>query len=187
MCVSTETETELNLEVAFSEQALTYRENHQRLRVTTSPNSPDDKLPVSDICVHTHVHKWSLHSLSQLYVSLLIHWVRLCLWKSQWCKWINCVLWFNALECKHVQCRLELLSCCKHYILHGYTGACIGNLWIVVQWLAGVTEAEMCVSNRNLRTLLRNIVFFTDHGVFLAVTTCMSCVVKVKFQVYLSC
>lgn len=57
MCVSTETETELNLEVAFSEQALTYRENHQRLRVTTSPNSPDDKLPVSDICVHTHVHK----------------------------------------------------------------------------------------------------------------------------------
>ncbi|KAM9339555.1 rho GTPase-activating protein 18 [Symphorus nematophorus] len=40
-----ETETELNVEVAFSEQALTYRENHQRLKVTTSPNSPDDKLP----------------------------------------------------------------------------------------------------------------------------------------------
>ncbi|XP_041814332.1 rho GTPase-activating protein 18 isoform X3 [Chelmon rostratus] len=40
-----ETETELNVEVAFSEQALSYRDNHQRLKVTTSPNSPDDKLP----------------------------------------------------------------------------------------------------------------------------------------------
>uniref|UniRef100_A0A8C4DV35 Rho GTPase activating protein 18 n=1 Tax=Dicentrarchus labrax TaxID=13489 RepID=A0A8C4DV35_DICLA len=43
--VSTETETELNVEVAFSEQALTYRDNHQRLKVITSSNSPDDKLP----------------------------------------------------------------------------------------------------------------------------------------------
>nr|XP_046229252.1 rho GTPase-activating protein 18 isoform X2 [Scatophagus argus] len=42
---SAETETELNVEVAFSEQALTYRDNHLRLKVTTSPNSPDDKLP----------------------------------------------------------------------------------------------------------------------------------------------
>ncbi|XP_040920570.1 rho GTPase-activating protein 18 [Toxotes jaculatrix] len=42
---SAEAETELNVEVAFSEQALTYRENHQRSKVTTSPNSPDDKLP----------------------------------------------------------------------------------------------------------------------------------------------
>ncbi|XP_037305168.2 rho GTPase-activating protein 18 isoform X1 [Pungitius pungitius] len=40
-----EAETELNVEVAFSEQALTYRDNHQRLRVTASPDSPDDKLP----------------------------------------------------------------------------------------------------------------------------------------------
>ncbi|XP_075940908.1 rho GTPase-activating protein 18 isoform X1 [Anarhichas minor] len=40
-----EAETELNVEVAFSEQALTYRDNHQMLKVTTSPNSPDDKLP----------------------------------------------------------------------------------------------------------------------------------------------
>ncbi|XP_069371660.1 rho GTPase-activating protein 18 isoform X3 [Paralichthys olivaceus] len=40
-----ETETELNVEVAFSEQALTYRDINQRLKVTTSPNSPDDKLP----------------------------------------------------------------------------------------------------------------------------------------------
>lgn len=40
-----ETETELNVEVAFSEQALTYRDNHQRSKVITSPNSPDDKLP----------------------------------------------------------------------------------------------------------------------------------------------
>ncbi|XP_070843983.1 rho GTPase-activating protein 18 isoform X1 [Chaetodon trifascialis] len=42
---SAETETELNVEVAFSEQALTYRDSNQRLKVTTSPNSPDDKLP----------------------------------------------------------------------------------------------------------------------------------------------
>lgn len=39
-----ETETELNVEVAFSEQALNYRENHQGLRKSTSLNS-DDKLP----------------------------------------------------------------------------------------------------------------------------------------------
>uniref|UniRef100_A0A665W9E8 Rho GTPase activating protein 18 n=1 Tax=Echeneis naucrates TaxID=173247 RepID=A0A665W9E8_ECHNA len=37
--------TELNVEVAFSEQALTYRDNKQRLKVTTRPLSPDDKLP----------------------------------------------------------------------------------------------------------------------------------------------
>ncbi|XP_038582582.1 rho GTPase-activating protein 18 isoform X2 [Micropterus salmoides] len=42
---SAEAETELNVEVAFSEQALTYKDIHQRLKVTTSPNSPDDKLP----------------------------------------------------------------------------------------------------------------------------------------------
>eukprot|EP00066_Takifugu_rubripes_P020994 XP_011610260.1 PREDICTED: rho GTPase-activating protein 18 isoform X2 [Takifugu rubripes] len=37
-------DTELNVEVAFSEQALTYRGNHQRSKFT-SPKSPDDKLP----------------------------------------------------------------------------------------------------------------------------------------------
>ncbi|XP_039636980.1 rho GTPase-activating protein 18 isoform X2 [Perca fluviatilis] len=42
---SVETETELNVEVAFSEQALTYRDNNQKLNVIASPNSPDDKLP----------------------------------------------------------------------------------------------------------------------------------------------
>lgn len=42
---SAETETELNVEVAFSEQALNYRDNHQRLKGTKCPNSPDDKLP----------------------------------------------------------------------------------------------------------------------------------------------
>ncbi|XP_062267169.1 rho GTPase-activating protein 18 [Platichthys flesus] len=42
---SAETETELNVEVAFSEQALSYRDINQRLKVATSPNSPDDKLP----------------------------------------------------------------------------------------------------------------------------------------------
>ncbi|TDH00283.1 hypothetical protein EPR50_G00186770 [Perca flavescens] len=42
---SAETETELNVEVAFSEQALTYRDNNQKLNVIASPNSPDDKLP----------------------------------------------------------------------------------------------------------------------------------------------
>ncbi|XP_029352664.1 rho GTPase-activating protein 18 isoform X2 [Echeneis naucrates] len=42
---SAEMETELNVEVAFSEQALTYRDNKQRLKVTTRPLSPDDKLP----------------------------------------------------------------------------------------------------------------------------------------------
>uniref|UniRef100_A0A3Q3M7T9 Rho GTPase activating protein 18 n=1 Tax=Mastacembelus armatus TaxID=205130 RepID=A0A3Q3M7T9_9TELE len=41
--VLTETETELNVEVAFSEQALTYRDTNQRF--ATCPNSPDDKLP----------------------------------------------------------------------------------------------------------------------------------------------
>uniref|UniRef100_I3IWB5 Rho GTPase activating protein 18 n=1 Tax=Oreochromis niloticus TaxID=8128 RepID=I3IWB5_ORENI len=39
------TETELNVEVAFSEQALSYRDNHQSFKVTPSPNSADDKLP----------------------------------------------------------------------------------------------------------------------------------------------
>ncbi|XP_028295134.1 rho GTPase-activating protein 18 isoform X2 [Gouania willdenowi] len=42
---SAETETELNVEVAFSEQALSYRDNHQRIKVTATLNSPDDKLP----------------------------------------------------------------------------------------------------------------------------------------------
>ncbi|XP_042246917.1 rho GTPase-activating protein 18 isoform X2 [Thunnus maccoyii] len=42
---SAETETVMNVEVAFSEQALSYRDNNQRLKVTTSMNSPDDKLP----------------------------------------------------------------------------------------------------------------------------------------------
>ncbi|MEQ2204390.1 hypothetical protein XENOCAPTIV_012575 [Xenoophorus captivus] len=40
-----ETETELNVEVAFSEQALSYRDSNQRLKVTSSLNSTDDKLP----------------------------------------------------------------------------------------------------------------------------------------------
>uniref|UniRef100_A0AAX7VFE4 Rho-GAP domain-containing protein n=1 Tax=Astatotilapia calliptera TaxID=8154 RepID=A0AAX7VFE4_ASTCA len=39
------TETELNVDVAFSEQALSYRDNHQSFKVTRSLNSPDDKLP----------------------------------------------------------------------------------------------------------------------------------------------
>ncbi|XP_041661947.1 rho GTPase-activating protein 18 isoform X2 [Cheilinus undulatus] len=42
---STEIETELDVEVAFSEQALSYRDNHQRLKLNTGPSSPDDKLP----------------------------------------------------------------------------------------------------------------------------------------------
>lgn len=41
---SVELETELNVDVAFSEQALNYKENHQGLRRITSINS-DDKLP----------------------------------------------------------------------------------------------------------------------------------------------
>uniref|UniRef100_A0A3B3TXJ5 Rho GTPase activating protein 18 n=1 Tax=Poecilia latipinna TaxID=48699 RepID=A0A3B3TXJ5_9TELE len=41
-----ETEMELNVEVAFSEQALSYRDNNQRLKVNNSSlNSSDDKLP----------------------------------------------------------------------------------------------------------------------------------------------
>ncbi|KAM9354132.1 rho GTPase-activating protein 18 [Pholidichthys leucotaenia] len=40
-----EIETELDVAVAFSEQALTYWDNHQRLKVKNSLNSPDDKLP----------------------------------------------------------------------------------------------------------------------------------------------
>uniref|UniRef100_A0A3B3TYC3 Rho GTPase activating protein 18 n=1 Tax=Poecilia latipinna TaxID=48699 RepID=A0A3B3TYC3_9TELE len=43
---SAETEMELNVEVAFSEQALSYRDNNQRLKVNNSSlNSSDDKLP----------------------------------------------------------------------------------------------------------------------------------------------
>ncbi|XP_077408381.1 rho GTPase-activating protein 18 isoform X2 [Vanacampus margaritifer] len=42
---SAEPETVMNVEVAFSEQALTYRDNKPLLAVQTSPNSPDDKLP----------------------------------------------------------------------------------------------------------------------------------------------
>lgn len=59
MCI-TETETELNVEVAFSEQALTYRDNHQKF--TTSPNSSDDKLPVSHIPVHTRTQRLYMYS-----------------------------------------------------------------------------------------------------------------------------
>lgn len=68
MCVSTETETELNVDVAFSEQALTYRDNHQRLKVTTSPNSPDDKLPVSYIPAHVHKRNTHFHFLSFMFL-----------------------------------------------------------------------------------------------------------------------
>ncbi|XP_077442789.1 rho GTPase-activating protein 18 isoform X5 [Stigmatopora argus] len=42
---SAEAETVMNVDVAFSEQALTYREERPLLAVQTSPNSPDDKLP----------------------------------------------------------------------------------------------------------------------------------------------
>nr|XP_020459471.1 rho GTPase-activating protein 18 isoform X2 [Monopterus albus] len=38
-----EIDTEMNVEIAFSEQALTYRDNHQSF--STSSGSPDDKLP----------------------------------------------------------------------------------------------------------------------------------------------
>lgn len=62
MCI-TETETELNVEVAFSEQALTYRDDHQKL--TASPNSPDDKLPVSHIPANTRTQGLYVHSLHQ--------------------------------------------------------------------------------------------------------------------------
>uniref|UniRef100_A0A1A7X1P4 Rho GTPase activating protein 18 n=1 Tax=Iconisemion striatum TaxID=60296 RepID=A0A1A7X1P4_9TELE len=42
---TSETETELNVEVAFSEQALSYWDNCHRSKVTTSLNASDDKLP----------------------------------------------------------------------------------------------------------------------------------------------
>ncbi|XP_061785222.1 rho GTPase-activating protein 18 isoform X4 [Nerophis lumbriciformis] len=42
---SAEPETVMNVDVAFSEQALSYRDNQHRLTTKTSPNSPDDKLP----------------------------------------------------------------------------------------------------------------------------------------------
>nr|XP_057913450.1 rho GTPase-activating protein 18 isoform X2 [Doryrhamphus excisus] len=42
---STEAETVMNVDVAFSEQALSYRDNQHGLANKTSPNSPDDKLP----------------------------------------------------------------------------------------------------------------------------------------------
>ncbi|XP_061668746.1 rho GTPase-activating protein 18 isoform X2 [Syngnathoides biaculeatus] len=42
---SAEPETVMNVDVAFSEQALTYRDNRPRLAVQASPDSPDDKLP----------------------------------------------------------------------------------------------------------------------------------------------
>ncbi|KAF6730371.1 Rho GTPase-activating protein 18 [Oryzias melastigma] len=40
-----ETETELNVEVAFSEQALSYWDNQHKVKVSTNLNAPDDKLP----------------------------------------------------------------------------------------------------------------------------------------------
>uniref|UniRef100_A0A8C7ZAN8 Rho GTPase activating protein 18 n=1 Tax=Oryzias sinensis TaxID=183150 RepID=A0A8C7ZAN8_9TELE len=40
-----ETETELDVEVAFSEQALSYWDNQQKAKVTNNLNPPDDKLP----------------------------------------------------------------------------------------------------------------------------------------------
>ncbi|XP_057679468.1 rho GTPase-activating protein 18 isoform X2 [Corythoichthys intestinalis] len=42
---SAEPETVMNVDVAFSEQALTYRDEKPRLTAQTTPNSPDDKLP----------------------------------------------------------------------------------------------------------------------------------------------
>ncbi|XP_061901096.1 rho GTPase-activating protein 18 isoform X2 [Entelurus aequoreus] len=42
---SAEPETVMNVDVAFSEQALSYRDNQHLLTTKTSPNSPDDKLP----------------------------------------------------------------------------------------------------------------------------------------------
>ncbi|XP_053193472.1 rho GTPase-activating protein 18 [Scomber japonicus] len=42
---SSEKETVMNVEVAFSEQALSYRDNHQKSRVTSTMNTADDKLP----------------------------------------------------------------------------------------------------------------------------------------------
>ncbi|RVE56192.1 hypothetical protein OJAV_G00233570 [Oryzias javanicus] len=40
-----ETETELNVEVAFSEQALSYWDNQHKVKASTNLNGPDDKLP----------------------------------------------------------------------------------------------------------------------------------------------
>lgn len=72
-CFVTETETELNVEVAFSEQALSYRDNHQRSKVTCGANSPDDKLPVSHApYLYTHTHKRT-HSLPQQCVSASLY------------------------------------------------------------------------------------------------------------------
>ncbi|XP_019715125.1 rho GTPase-activating protein 18 isoform X1 [Hippocampus comes] len=42
---STEPETVMNVDVAFSEQALSYRDNQPHRVAKMSPNSPDDKLP----------------------------------------------------------------------------------------------------------------------------------------------
>lgn len=47
--------------MAFSEQALSYRDNHQSFKVTRSLNSPDDKLPVSCIPENLHGHKGHVH------------------------------------------------------------------------------------------------------------------------------
>lgn len=66
MCI-TETEMELNVEVAFSEQALTYRDNRQKF--TASPNSPDDKLPVSHIPVHTLTQRLYVHLLHHFFTT----------------------------------------------------------------------------------------------------------------------
>lgn len=64
--LSTEVETELNVEVAFSEQALTYRDNHQLLKVNTCSNSADDKLPVRHAHTSPHHIAHTLFSLSIL-------------------------------------------------------------------------------------------------------------------------
>uniref|UniRef100_A0A667Z8E9 Rho GTPase activating protein 18 n=1 Tax=Myripristis murdjan TaxID=586833 RepID=A0A667Z8E9_9TELE len=62
-----ETKTELNVEVSFSEQALSYRDRHQKLKVTSSantPHSPDDKLPV--ITLHLFVMFYVSHQVRRL-------------------------------------------------------------------------------------------------------------------------
>lgn len=62
----------MNVEVAFSEQALSYRDNHHRLTVTASPNSPDDKLPVRHSCLHKHTDINKGYMLMTLLVTVSI-------------------------------------------------------------------------------------------------------------------
>lgn len=153
--MSAETETELNVEVAFSEQALTYRDNHQRSKVT-SPNSPDDKLPVSHTYLSAHAYTrttylvidrcegtWINCTLSIMFISVPIKRYIIKLWiKRIFMTTVShpqyiysCVLCVNTLALK-----LYLKSTSRHYnvciVSYSQYGCCMSAESFICVWAA---------------------------------------------------